>query len=116
MDFLLDEFATTALNEDFKQRLRDDEQKGRVVEALYTWLINVARKKQVPDMDARCEAMKKEFEALVEVLEVKIEKGKWVVKAAGSAESTMKKLRLGTDWFDGSPDVLEVVLTGLYDV
>lgn len=116
MDLLWDEMLLQSLNEDFKRRLRDTDQKARIVAALYTWLVNVARKKTLPDIDQRCSAMKKEFEQLVENMEVSITAGKWVVKAAGSSESTLKKLRLGTDWFDGSPDVIEIVLTGLFDV
>lgn len=116
MDLLWDELMLQSLNDDFKHRLRDEDQRARIVAALYTWLVNVARKKTLPDIDQRCDAMKLEFKQLVENMEVSITAGKWVVKAAGSSESTLKKLRLGTDWFDGSPDVLEIVLTGLFDV
>lgn len=116
MDALWDEWMMQPLNDEFKHRLRDVDQRARIVSALYTWLVNVARKKALPDLDQRCNAMKAEFEQLAENMEVSIVAGKWVVKAAGSSESTLKKLRLGTDWFDGSPDVLEIVLTGLFDV
>ena len=116
MDTLWDELELQPLNDDFRQRLRDVDQQARIVGALYTWLVNVARKKPVPDLEQRCSAMKAEFEQLAENMTVSITEGKWVVKAAGSSESTLKKLRLGTDWFDGSPDVLEIVLTGLFDV
>ena len=116
MDFLLDQYVAQALNDEFTHRLRDTDQKAKVVTSLYTWLLNVARKKPVPDLQRRMEAMKAEFERLVEDVEVTITEGKWVVKAAGSSESTLQKLRLGTDWFEGSPDVLEIVLTGLFDL
>lgn len=116
MDLLWDEMLVQPLNDDFKRRLRDAGQKSKIVDSLYTWLVNVARKKPLPDTDQRCNSMKLEFAQLVENMEVSIIGGKWVVKAAGSSEGTLKKLRLGTDWFDGSPDVLEIVLTGLFDV
>jgi len=116
MNLFLDEYMVQPLNVDFKERFRDAEQKSKVVQALYTWLIDVARKKPLPDLEQRCLRMQREFEVLVENMEVKIHEGKWVVKAAGSAEGTLQKLRLGTSWFDGNPDVIEVVLTGLFNL
>lgn len=113
---LLDSYVVDALEADFEQRFRDEAQRAKIASALYTWLANVARKKPLPDLDQRLKDFKVEIDRAVENMEVRIVDGKWVVKVAGSAESTLKKLRLGTDWFVGTDDVLELVLTGLFDM
>ena len=112
---LFDEPIFAVFDEDFERRFEDDEQKAKVVTALSSWLNDVARKKPLPDLAARIQKMQDEFEHMVEDMQVKIETGKLVVKVAGSGEDTLRKLRLGTDWFEGSPDVLEIILVGLFD-
>ena len=102
-------------NEELERRFDDREQKDRVVTALYDWLVNSTRKKPVPDLATRLEKMHAEFEHMVEDMKVKVQEGKLVVKVAGSAEDTLQKVRRGTDWFEGSEDALEIILTGLFD-
>lgn len=96
-------------------KLSDDpERQEKVADKLYTWLVTKARKKPVPDLQSKLEDWRKRLDHLAENLEIKFEKDKLVVKSAGSAEDTLKRLRLGSDWFDGSPDILEMVVSGLF--
>lgn len=99
----------------FQQRLDDRDQRAKVVEALTQWLANEARKKKVPDLDVKLRDMQERTRKLVEGMTIEIEKDKPVVKAAGSDEATLKMFRLGTDWFEPNPDLIETVLSGLFN-
>lgn len=99
----------------FQQRLDDRDQRKKVAEALMRWLTLKARKKPVPDLDARLQAVRVRVEKLVEKMTIEIEKDKPVVKVAGSDEDTWKMFRLGTSWFEPNPDLIETVLSGLFN-
>ncbi|WP_196301569.1 hypothetical protein, partial [Streptococcus pneumoniae] len=73
-----------------------------------------ARKKPVPDLAVRVEAMRKAIYALAENMRLHVQNGTVVVTATGSSEQTLKKLRFGTDWFDPNPDVERQLIAGLY--
>ena len=99
----------------FQQRLDDREQRKKVAEALMSWLADTARKKDVPDLDVKLAGMQQRVNKLVENMTIEIEKDKPVVKAAGSDEDTWKMFRLGTSWFEPNPDLIETVLSGLFN-
>lgn len=102
-----------AMDEVFKDGFDDRNRRAQVVEALMVWLANEARKKEVDDIPQRIENMRKRTEQMVEKMTVVIKDGKMVVTVTGSAESTWRAFRLGTDWFDGDEHALERVLSGL---
>ena len=99
----------------FQQRLDDKEQRQKVVAALMEWLTLKARKKPVPDLQARLDAMQVRVKKLVEGMKIEIKDDKPVVIAAGSDEDTLKAFRLGTSWFESNDRLMETVLFGLFD-
>lgn len=112
---LFKEALQPAVENEFARGFDQRERRAQVANALYTWLVNDARKKQVPDLAQRLEKMRKRIDVMVEDMEIKFVNNKPVVKVAGSSEDTLKALRLGTDWFVGTDDVVELVVTGLFD-
>lgn len=98
----------------FQQRLDDREQRRKVAEALMQWLTK-ARKKEVPDLAEKLRNMQQRVNKLVEGMTIEIEKDKPVVRTAGSDEDTWKMFRLGTSWFEPNPDLIETVLSGLFN-
>ncbi len=91
---------------------RLNERRENVTSALTSWLVDVARKKPLPDLDVRINEMINRFKRLSENMELKIVDGVIVVKAASSDEDTLKMLRIGTTWFDPDPQYLERIISG----
>ncbi len=112
---LFKEAIKPAVENEFARGFDQRERRAQVSNALYTWLVNKARKRQVPDLADRLEKMRVRIDRMVEHMEIKFVNNKPVVKVAGSSEDTLKALRLGTDWFVGTDDVVELVVTGLFD-
>lgn len=99
----------------FQQRLKDKEQQQKVVTALMDWLTDKAKKKPLPDLQARLDEMRERVKKLVKGMTIEIKHDKPVVKAAGSDEDTWKMFRLGSSWFEPNPDLMETVLSGLFN-
>ena len=108
LEAALQEAVNAVLNERLKAHSAQVE--ARLVE----WLINTAKKKPVPDLDKRLQEMSVEIKRMVENLSLDYRNGQLVVKASGTAEETLRKLRLGTLWFDPVPDVTTLILSGIY--
>lgn len=106
---------TDTVDNVFQQRLDDPEQQAKVVAALMQWLTVKARKKDVPDLTEKLREMQQRTKKMVENMTIEIENDKPVVKAAGSDEETWKMFRLGTSWFEPNPDLIETVLSGLFN-
>ena len=105
---------TDTVDNVFQQRLNDSAQRAKVVAALTQWLAQ-ARKKDVPDLTHKLRDMEERTKNLVENMTIEIERDKPVVKVAGSDEDTWKMFRLGTSWFESNPDLIETVLSGLFN-
>jgi phosphoglucomutase len=99
----------------FQKRIDEKENRLRAARQLFLWLSKEARKKPVPDLADRLEAMRKRTDEMVEGMKITFERGKLVVKVVGSAEDTLKMYRLGTSWFEPDPDVTEQILLGLFE-
>ena len=99
----------------FKQRLQDREQRAKVVTALMLWLTVKARKKDVPDLDERLKRIEARVKKMVDNMVIEIKDDKPVVKVSGSDEDAWKMFRLGTGWFEPNPDLIETVLSGLFN-
>jgi len=99
----------------FDERIDDREKRQKAADAIYRWLVEKARKKNVLDLAQRLEKMRGAIDRMVENMEIQIVNSKAVVKVSGSAEDTLKQLRYGSDWYDGTPDIVELAVTGLFD-
>jgi len=69
----------------------------------------------VPDLEQRLARMEAAVEQMVENMKLEFAKGKVVITVNGSDEDTLKAFRLGTSWFEPNPDLVETLLTGLFD-
>src|SRR6266481_6761412 len=79
---------------------------------LMTWLIK-AKKRPVSDLDQRMNKMNKRINDLVEAMHVRYQKGKLVIEADGSAETTLKMLEFGSDWFEPHNALLGEVISAM---
>ena len=79
------------------------------------WLTTKARKKAVPDLEERIKSMESRVLKMVENMSVEIVDHKFVVKVVGSDEETLKMFRIGTSWFESNPDLMETILSGLFN-
>ena len=101
--------------DDAFERVRKDRVEF-VATALISWVQNHTTKRPLPDLPKRLEDFSKDIRKLAEDMRIKIEKGDLVVKVNGSAEQTLKRLRLGTDWFAPMADDLKtIIMAGLDD-
>jgi hypothetical protein len=98
----------------FQTQLDDRERRQAVVRSLMRWLSEEARKKPVPDLAQRLERMEGRIKKMVENMTIEVKDDKLAVKTAGSDEDTWRMFRLGTDWFESNPDLMETVLCGLF--
>ena len=98
--------AAEALEQDGRERVRL---------ALDNWLMFTARKRPVPDLPKRLEQFRKQIEVLAEYLTIEIGSEGYVVKTVGDAESTLRQLKRGTDWFDPASDVTEMILGAIFE-
>ena len=112
-----DIFATVkeGVEGEFNRLLEDREKREKVVAAMVQWLAVKARKKPVADLDARLQLMQKRLTKMVEAMSFEIKDDELVVKAAGSDEETLKWFRLGSEWFEANPDLMETILSGLFN-
>ena len=95
-----------------EDRLRDPAQKAMVAATIMQMFTNL-RKKPVPDLAQRTEAMQKRITRAVEDMSVQFVRGELVVKVAGSAESLLAQFRRGSDWFAPEPDVDKIILAAM---
>jgi hypothetical protein len=77
----------------------------RVTSVLVDWLANKARKKSLPDLPVRLQAMSSRIEKLAQVLVIRLDGEKVHVSADGDAHTTLVLLDRGSDWFEGHQDV-----------
>ena len=103
-----------SVDDQFTRLAEDRELREKVADKLFQWLVNTARKKPIPNLDVKLEEWRGRIKHLSENLEIKFERDKLVVTSAGSADDTLKRLRLGSDWFDGSGDILEMIVAALF--
>lgn len=104
-----------AIEDEFELRFDEKKYRDKVAAALINWLLEDAHKKELPDLDKRIEKLKKDVERMTEDMNITFKDNKLVVKVQGSGEETLKKFRLGTDWFEGCPELVETILSGLYN-
>jgi hypothetical protein len=107
---LLEKDLQDGFLETLQQALKD--QKDDVAVALKEHFAGV-RKLPVEDLDARMEAMSKAIDELVPLLRCRWKQGELVVSATGSGDSVWTLLVIGSDWFDPSPELGQVVLAAL---
>lgn len=110
----LQEILNQALNQTLKDRL-NREQRQKIANWLTKWLRDVARKKPLPDLAQRLDRFQLEIEKMTENAEIVFEAGKPVFTVKGSGDDTWKRLRLGTDWFDGDDKIMNYVMAGVAD-
>lgn len=104
---------TGAISEVLEKACKDRERQQRAATALMAWLSETARKRPVPDLQDKMEAMQERVERLVENVKIEIEGGRLVVKAAGSDSDTLKAFQFGTSWFEPCPTVTELIVSTL---
>ncbi len=91
------------------------EARDHVATEIMEWLLDRAVKKQCTDLDIRVAKMKLRVERMAKNMVVKFDAGKFVVKATGADEDTLRMLRNGTDWFLPHPDVVSAIFSVLSD-
>jgi len=93
----------------------DDGGRDRVNQMLYNWLAFTARKKPLPDLPQRLEDFRKRIRVLADNLVLVMGQNGCVVKATGDAETTLKALERGTDWFDPVAGLTEMVAGAIFE-
>ncbi len=87
----------------------------RVKDALINWISFTARKRAVPDIAKRLEEFCKRIGVLAAKLIVEVGPEGCVVTVTGDAESTLRQLKRGTDWFDPADNVIEMIVGAIFD-
>ena len=95
-----------------RTHLLTTEARERAAQALLDWLSR-ARKNPSEDLPQRLEAYGVRIRALTASMRLQIEGQRVVVKATGTAERTLNELRYGSDWFEGSDNITETIMTGV---
>lgn len=111
----MNEFADAIhadINAIFEQRLTSAAQRERVVSMLMEGFGNV-RKKAMPDLEARLQAMQKRMQLLTENVNLGFVNGRLVVKVTGSSESLLTELRHGSSWYEPWEKVDELLLAAI---
>lgn len=108
-------YVAASLQETMRVKLADRAQKQKAGDALMRWLRDTAKKRPVPDLETRIECMRVAVDKMVDNMCFVFDDGKIVIKTNGSDEDTLKAFRLGTSWFEPNPDLIETILTGLFD-
>lgn len=93
----------------------EDRGRERVQESLYNWLAFTARKKPDVDLAKRLEDFRKRIEVLAENLEVGVGPAGYVVRATGEAETTLRMLEHGTNWFDPAGNLTEMIVGAVFE-
>jgi hypothetical protein len=75
------------------------------------WL-DRSHKRTIDNVDQRLIEMRKRIQSMCTRLELVAEDGRVVVKASGDAETVLRMLELGTDWFPPAP-IEQIVLAVL---
>jgi hypothetical protein len=81
---------------------------ARVDAALNLWLVQV-RKKNVPNLEQRMMDFRKRIGVLAAKVELAYSEGRIVVKATGDADTTLRMIKRGTDWFDPADDADKLI-------
>lgn len=113
--FEINSLLVAGVDNVFKRRFQDREQREKVVTALMQWLSVKARKKPVPDLATRLKRVEERVKKMVEHMAIEIKDDKPVIRTAGSDEDTLKMFRLGTNWFEANSDLMETILSGLFN-
>ena len=87
----------------------------RAYDAVNNWLSFTARKKPAADLEKRLEEFRKRIRALADDFDIEAGQGGYVVKATGDAESTLRKLERGTDWFDPVDNLSEMIVGAVFE-
>jgi hypothetical protein len=87
----------------------------RVLAALSTWLVQDARKKELPDLQARMESFRKRIEVLAATVRLAYDtdRSQVVIKTSGDSDATLRLLERGSDWFDPLPGVRDVIAAAI---
>lgn len=85
-----------------------------VKDVLDTWFLAV-RKKPLPDLQERIDGFRKRIQVLADSFQVAIQDGQFVVKATGDAESTLRAIARGSDWFDPAGDVTVLIIGAVFE-
>jgi predicted nuclease with TOPRIM domain len=116
MDFLKQAFGgLEGLFVDSLNKGLTTKQRSEIAERIKRWLSEEARKKPLKNLPDRISAMNKRFEELADELEISMESGELVVKAAGKASETLRALNNGMDWFDPCESVEGLVISALWE-
>ena len=107
-------YVADSLQQEMQEKLDDRQVKGKISQALMNWL-RQARKRPVADLEARLRKMELAVVKMVENMKFDFTQGKIVIKVLGSDEDTLKAFRLGTNWFEPNPDLIETIVIGLFD-
>lgn len=104
--------VSKAVDQEINERLklRHTEVAARII----AWLVNDSRKAPIKDLDAQMKSMTESIQRLAKEMTLEYRDGNIVVNAAGTAEETLRKLRLGTSWFEPMPDIIPQIMAGLY--
>lgn len=108
-------YVAGSLQETMKAKFEDRELKQKAGRALMEWLRTKAKTRPVPDLQDRLDRMDAAVAKMTENMRFEFDRGKVVIKVNGSDEDTLKAFRLGTTWFEPNPDLVETILTGLFD-
>jgi hypothetical protein len=90
------------------------EDRDKIAARLKKWLTEEARLKQLPDFDSRLVKMQSQLEKLAQTLRLELKGEEPVVKTDGEAAATLRKLEMGTDWFDPCNSVAALVISALW--
>lgn len=100
-----------AVQRDLAALLTPEAREG-AAQALMDWLGQV-RKVPHPDLPQRLEAYRARIQDLTSSMALQFDGQRVVVKATGTSERTLNELRYGSDWFEGSDNITETIMTGV---
>ena len=89
------------------------EGRKQIAQNLKNWLANVARKRNVPDLDKRLENWGKRFDRMSERCSFSVVDDEVVVRVANADSDTLRALKNGTDWFEPCDNVVNVMISAL---
>jgi hypothetical protein len=100
-----------AVQKDLAALLTTEAREG-AAQALMDWL-GQARKLPFADLAQRLEDYRARIQALTASMTLQFDGQRVVVKATGTSERTLKELQYGSDWFEGSDNITETIMTGV---
>lgn len=107
----LSEELDQAVQKDLAALLTPDARES-AAQALMDWL-GRARKVPSADLLKRLEDYRVRIQALAASMTLQFDGQRVVVKATGTSERTLNELRYGSDWFEGSDNITETIMTGV---